>query len=163
MTKLPKEVSEYNIFNNFSVFEENSVEDSIVNEELNSVNFPDTLSLDSQGQSWADMNDDYDDIPSIYKKNKSDCDKLTGFSQSDENNIGFTKVLSKKSLKKKKENNGINIKCRGCYNMFFFTQNKIDDYNSRGWNIPKTCKSCGDKKRNGVFFRHGPKQRVNLD
>ena len=116
----------------------------------------DTISLDSTGKSWADMDDD-DDIPMFCTPAHKGMDVIPP---------GFTKVEKKQKNRKNASNNtpsGMDIKCRGCGKKFHFPQNKIDDYNSRGWNMPKTCRDCGTKKRQGVFYRKIPKQVVNLD
>lgn len=112
----------------------------------------DTISLDSTGMSWADM-DDEDDIPMFCTPR--DIDVIPP---------GFTKVEKKtKKTSNKKSQSGMDIKCRGCGKRFHFPQNKINDYNNRGWNMPKTCKDCGIKKKQGIFYRKIPKQVVNLD
>lgn len=147
-------------FNNFNVFNTMDEEEKITKtEEKKQVdNIFDNISLDSTGVSWADMDDDDDDYcpgpPQLAKP----------LFVSDETLVGFTKVLSRKDKNKSSQHlDGYYIKCKGCGYKFNFSNGKAIEYKSRGWEMPKLCKNCGKKKREGVLYKTGPRQKVDYN
>jgi hypothetical protein len=141
--------------NQFNMFEDQEVSKPKVvakpKEVKDIADISDSFSLDSTGKSWADMDDDLDDIvPNSH----------FGVSKMEFVPQGFTKVARRA---RGGGGGGVTIKCRGCGIKFSFPANKISDYQDRGWKMPKTCKSCGDKKRDGSFFRKIPKTVVELN
>ena len=56
--------------------------------------------------------------------------------------VDKTKKISQKMIKNKF------IKCRTCKQDFIHTIKQQEKYNERGWNEPKTCKNCSNKRYN---------------
>lgn len=118
----------------------------------------DSQSLDSTGKSWADMDDDF--TPVVRQTAKV---VVQGSTEDD----GFTLVLSRENKKKQKSQNcDMTIKCIHCGIRFEFPHHKVALFESRGWQMPKRCKSClGIRKTLGSLpkLQTGQKKIISLD
>lgn len=94
------------------------------------------LSLDSTALSWADMGD-MDDLPLV--------------------------TPTKKVVNEPKKN-GLEIKCRDCKKKFTFPKNKIELFEERGWNMPKSCRECLNFKKltYGAPRSHAPRRVLDV-
>lgn len=153
------DLNNFNVFNTLECQEEEQEKITNKEEKKCTDNIFDNISLDSTGVSWADMDDDDDDYcpgpPQLAKP----------LFVSEETLVGFTKVLSRKDKNKSSSSHldGYNINCRGCGYKFNFSNGKAIEYKSRGWEMPKLCRNCGRKKREGVLYKTGPRQKVDYN
>lgn len=113
----------------------------------------DSMSLDSTGRSWADLDDEFS-----VKAPKSILTKPIIQVGGD-----FTKVSHKKKVRFVKNPDDIIIKCINCNQKFTFPGFKVKSYESKGWNMPKRCKEClGIRKEIGELPKHQRKTTINI-
>lgn len=113
----------------------------------------DSMSLDSTGRSWADLDDEFS-----IKAPKGILTKPIVQVGGD-----FTKVSHKKKVRFAKNPDDIIIKCVHCNQKFLFPGFKVKSYESKGWNMPKRCKGCIEIRKDiGPLPKHQRKTTLNI-